>query len=155
VAYDGRRLPFCDGAFDTSLMLLTLHHCEEPEAVLDEVLRVTRRRLIVIESVFRNRRERFWLDLLDGRLNGYRHDGHMSIARAFNTAEEWQRLFASRGLRPVETRWIGPWWERVIHHPLLFVLDTPAVRGGMRLVESRGPTGTRGGPPCGGDRRGR
>ena len=138
VIYDGWRLPFRDDAFDTSLMLLALHHCAEPDAVLDEALRVTRRRLIVIESVYRNRLERFWLDRLDGWLNGYRHDGLMSVAFAFKTGEEWQRLFASRGLRSVETRWLGPWWERVVHHPLLCVLDKAAVPSGVPVDERVG-----------------
>jgi len=94
VTYDGLRLPFVDGVFDTTLILLTLHHCENPELVLNEAVRVTRERLIIIESVYRNRRERFWLD-----------------------------LFESRGLRIIETTWLGPWWERLVHHPLLFVLS--------------------------------
>jgi len=45
VAYDGLRLPFADATFDTTLVLLTLHHCAAPEPVLDEALRVTRQRL--------------------------------------------------------------------------------------------------------------
>jgi ubiquinone/menaquinone biosynthesis C-methylase UbiE len=138
VTYDGRRLPFDDAAFDTSTILLTLHHCAEPEAVLDEALRVTRGRLIVIESVYRNRYERVWLRLLDGWLNGYRHDGLMGTPFAFKTGEEWQRLFASRGLRSVATRWLGPWWERLVHHPLLFVLDKAAVPSWVPVDERVG-----------------
>ena len=65
VTYDGIRLPFIDDTFDTTLMLLTLHHCEHPERVLDEAVRVTRGRLIIIESVYRTGRQRFWLDVLD------------------------------------------------------------------------------------------
>jgi SAM-dependent methyltransferase len=128
VAYDGARLPFPDAAFDTTLILLTLHHCAKPEGVLDEALRVTRRRVIVTESVYRNARERCWLDLWDGRLNALRHDGRMPVPFAFRRPEEWQVLFASRGLQTVERRWIGPWWERLVHHPLMFVLDTPGLR---------------------------
>ncbi len=125
VTYDGIRLPFGDAAFDTTLILLALHHCAEPEAVLDDALRVTRRRLIVTESVYRNCVEHFWLDLLDGWLNGYRHDHKMSIPLSFRRPEEWRALFESRGLRVVETLWLGSGWERLIHHPLLFVLQIP------------------------------
>lgn len=126
VIYDGTRLPFGDGVFDTTLISLTLHHSAEPEAVLDEALRVTRNRLIVIESVYRNRWERFWLDLLDRRLNGYRHDGAMLIPRAFRSPEEWLGLFRSRGLEAVETQWLGSRWERLVHHPLMVVLEKSA-----------------------------
>jgi SAM-dependent methyltransferase len=67
--YDGLRLPFADVTFDTTLLLLTLHHCERPDAVLDEAIRVTRHRLVVTESIYRTRGERFWPDLLDARAN--------------------------------------------------------------------------------------
>jgi SAM-dependent methyltransferase len=123
VAYDGRRLPFADGAFETTLILFVLHHCADPGAVLDEAVRVTRGRLVVVESVYRNRRDRFWLELLDGRVNRLRHGGAMAAAVRFGHPHEWQELFASRRLRAVETRWLGSWWERLVHHPLLFVLE--------------------------------
>jgi SAM-dependent methyltransferase len=123
VVYDGTRLPFGDASFETTLLLLTLHHCEKPEAVLDEAIRVTRVRLIVTESVVRNRLDRVWLDLLDGRFNRLRHGGRMPLPLGFRRAEEWERLFASRGLTPSATRWLGGRLERLIHHPRMFVLD--------------------------------
>ncbi|MGH7319196.1 MAG: class I SAM-dependent methyltransferase [Candidatus Rokuibacteriota bacterium] len=127
VTYDGSRLPFADDTFDTTLILLTLHHCARAEVVLDEARRVTRRRLIVTESVYRNRRDRFWLDLLDARINRFRHGGGMNTPGAFRTREAWRRLFESRGLKTIETRWLGSWWEHLVHHPVLFVLDVQGV----------------------------
>jgi SAM-dependent methyltransferase len=126
VVYDGWRLPFGDAAFETTLLLLTLHHCEKPEAVLDEAVRVTRRRLVVTESVVRNRLDRAWLDLLDGRFNRLRHGGRMPPALDFRGSEEWERLFASRDLALRAARWLGGRLERLVHHPRLFVLDVEA-----------------------------
>jgi SAM-dependent methyltransferase len=121
--YDGSRLPFRDGAFETTLILLTLHHCAAPEATVDEAIRVTRRRLIVTESIYRSRLQRFWLETLDGRVNRFRHGGAMAPALAFGPPERWAALFASRGLRAIATRRLGAWWERLVHHPQLYVLD--------------------------------
>jgi SAM-dependent methyltransferase len=123
VVYDGTRLPFRDEAFDTTLLLLTLHHCEKPETVLDEALRVTRARLIVTESIFRNRLDRFWLALLDGRFNRLRHGGRMPTPLGFRRVEEWRQLLASRRLELIATLWLGGRLERLIHHPRLFVLN--------------------------------
>ena len=123
VLSDGARLPFRDGTFETTLISLALHHCEAPEGVLDEAVRVTRSRLLVVESVYRNPRERFWLDLLDRRLNGYRHGGAMNVPLAFRRPEEWRALFESRGLRLIALEWLGSRLERLVHHPLLFVMD--------------------------------
>jgi SAM-dependent methyltransferase len=121
--YDGLRLPFADLTFDTTLLLLTLHHCERPDAVLDEAIRVTRHRLVVTESIYRTRRERFWLDLLDGRVNRCRHNGAMHPALHIRRPEEWSPLWESRALSVADMRWLGSAVERLVHHPLLWALD--------------------------------
>ena len=126
VVYDGSALPFAEGTFDTTLLLLTLHHCDKPESVLDEAVRVTRHRLILTESVYRNRLDHFWLHTLDRHFNRLRHAGRMPAPLAFRTTTEWQALFASRRLRLVTARWLGSRWERLIHHPRLYVLDVPS-----------------------------
>jgi SAM-dependent methyltransferase len=136
VVYDGRRLPFADGAIDTTLLLLTLHHCARAGAVLDEAARVTRRRLIVTESVHRNPRDLTWLRLLDARVNRLRHGGRMAAPVRFRTSEEWDALFTARGLSCVARRWIGSRLERLVHHPRLYVLDVPAGREGGRYTSS-------------------
>jgi SAM-dependent methyltransferase len=137
--YDGTRLPFHDATFATTLISLALHHCIEPERVLDEAVRVTRSRLIILESVYRNRWERFCLERLDDWLNRYRHNGAMHVPLAFKRPQEWQQLFDMRHLRTVERPWLGSWWERLVHQPLLFVLDKAAPRGtaanGQRGIE--------------------
>jgi ubiquinone/menaquinone biosynthesis C-methylase UbiE len=123
VLYDGARLPFRDDTFDTTVISLTLHHCEAPERVVEEAIRVTRGRLLVVESVYRNARERFWLHLIDGRLNAYRHRGLMNVPLAFRTPEQWRACFEAHHLRVRALQWLGSWVERLVHHPLLFVLD--------------------------------
>jgi SAM-dependent methyltransferase len=127
--YDGARLPFDDDTFDTTLISLALHHCADPEAVLDEALRVTAARLIILESTYRNRYERFCLERLDGWLNRRRHGGDMHPALAFKRVDEWQRIFAARSLETVDRRWLGSRWERLVHQPVLFVLEKTAAQG--------------------------
>jgi ubiquinone/menaquinone biosynthesis C-methylase UbiE len=124
--YDGARLPFVDAMFDTTLISLALHHCADPEGVLDEALRVTCFRLIILESVYRNRWQRFCLEHLDSWLNRYRHGGKMQTPLAFKRPEEWQQVFDARALQIVDRRWLGSRWERLVHQPLLFVLETVA-----------------------------
>jgi ubiquinone/menaquinone biosynthesis C-methylase UbiE len=129
VIYDGRRLPFADDVFGTTLISLALHHCSAPEGVLDEALRVTNSRLIILESVYRNRWEQGCLERLDRWLNRYRHGGAMHVPLAFKRAEEWRQMFETRSLRIIEQRWLGSWGERLIHQPLMFVLDKVGICG--------------------------
>jgi ubiquinone/menaquinone biosynthesis C-methylase UbiE len=127
--YDGTRLPFHDATFDTTLISLALHHCADPEAVLDEALRITTTRLIILESVYRNRCERFCLERLDDWVSRYRHGGDMHPALAFKRVDEWQRIFAARSLETVDRRWLASRWERLVHQPALFVLEKPGSPG--------------------------
>jgi ubiquinone/menaquinone biosynthesis C-methylase UbiE len=41
--FDGKCIPFHDGAFDTTVIFLVLHHTPDPRASFQEVLRVSRR----------------------------------------------------------------------------------------------------------------
>ncbi len=48
--YDGDTLPFTENRFDISLLFYVLHHCHSPHRVLDEAIRVTGQKLIIIEE---------------------------------------------------------------------------------------------------------
>lgn len=102
-AADALALPYADGAFDVTLLSLTLHHFEVGDQVraLQEAARVARRAVIV------NELERCRVNYLGARLLAAtrwrgnrltRHDGPLSVLRAFTRAE-LQRLAASAGLR--------------------------------------------------------
>lgn len=70
--YNGHTLPFADYQFDVSLLLYVLHHCQNPARVLDEAVRVTRHKLIIIEEFDRPNADEISLDLTE------RH-GHRAI----------------------------------------------------------------------------
>jgi ubiquinone/menaquinone biosynthesis C-methylase UbiE len=99
---DARALPFGDGCFDGALRSLTLHHLEgdDPVTVLRELNRVARGGVIVSEL------ERNWPNYLGAlalsqtvwrRNRLTRHDGPLSVLRAFTRAE-LLRLAARAGL---------------------------------------------------------
>ncbi len=102
VAGDGRSLPFPDGAFDVAHCSLLVHHLDRAEAValLGEMRRVARRGVVV------NDLRRGWLPLLGtgvavallGRCRATRHDGLLSVHRAYPVGELDDLLHAA-GLR--------------------------------------------------------
>jgi predicted GNAT family acetyltransferase len=121
---DERHLPFGNKSRDTVTVLLTLHHCKDPEAVLAEALRVARRRIIVAESVYHTRPGRALLGLMDGGFNGPRSDGAMAPALHFKTVGEWREIFREHGLSLAKEAWLS----RGLHWQRLFVLDVDGVR---------------------------
>ncbi len=103
---DGRSLPYPDGAFDVAHASLVLHHLEPEEVVafLAELRRVARHGVVVNDLV---RGRTFWLGgwLLVhaiGQSPYTRHDGPLSIRRAYSRAE-LRDLVRAAGLEPLAT----------------------------------------------------
>lgn len=115
VAGDGRSLPFPDAAFDVAHCSLLIHHLDRDEAValLREMGRVARQGVVV------NDLRRGWLPLLAtavgvavlGRCRATRHDGLLSVRRAY-TIPELDGLLGDAGL---QVRHRSPaWMPRVV-----------------------------------------
>lgn len=132
--YDGYTIPFPDDHFDTTLVMMVLHHCDDPEQVLREAARVTRGRLIVTESVYRIRPGCWMLWAIDNLVNGLRSGGLMAEGLHFRTAARWRETFARHGLRLCGERWMS----RGLHRHIAFVLDPgPTASGSLpRMHES-------------------
>ena len=117
--YDGHTLPYSEKSFDTVTVLLTLHHCAEPDCVLSEVRRVARERVIVTESVYRTRAGRRMLYLMDRAFNGFRSEGSMPVCLHFRTARQWREAFKEAGLTVEHEAWVS----RGLHKQRLFILS--------------------------------
>lgn len=104
VAADGLRLPFPDGAFDLALLSMTLHHMDGPALVglLRELGRVARGGRVLVGELERSLPNYLGARLLAAtlwRANPVtRHDGPMSVLRAF-TPGELVTLAREAGLR--------------------------------------------------------
>ncbi len=100
IIYDGKRLPFTDQLFDTSLLLMVLHHTSDPKVVFLEAARVGKE-LIVIETVYKKLFDKIVTVLFDsiGNLqprfywDSYRRD------------EDWKAFFKSLGYRVEATQY--------------------------------------------------
>lgn len=99
--YDGKRLPFEDGAFDAVMINSVLHHCDDPDAVLREALRVSRSRLHVLEDLYSN-----WAGLQILKFNDWITNapfGHACPFR-FRTDEGWKRTWEEMNLELLDER---------------------------------------------------
>lgn len=96
VIYNGRRLPFLDNQFTVSLLLAVLHHAKYPMKVLDEAVRVTSGKIIVMEDVFTDIVGRTITFVGDCVLN-------WEIHSPFNnkTTGEWLKIFEKKNLKLV------------------------------------------------------
>ena len=137
VAYDNRdqSLPFMhlddpfhvpvdDGAFDVVMTLFVFHHVAtyaEQERLLDEAMRVARRRLIVLEDTPRNGVDLVFNKGWDWILN--RRHG-VPTPFTFHSPDEWTAVFKERSLSLAHVETYRPAWPTLKTYPhTLFVLD--------------------------------
>ncbi len=120
VTVDGTTLPCADESVDLVLLVFVLHHARDPDAVLGEVRRVSRGRVVVVESTPPERMR--WLteglDRWANRLRGPALRAQEPWLR-MRTDEEWRRRFEGAGLRVVIEASRG----RLLHPQTLFVLE--------------------------------
>ena len=98
---DALTLPFGDDAFDTCTCGMFLHHLDAPDRrrVIDEMLRVARRR-VVIADLLHNRRATVWIHVLTLAADAMtRHDARTSVRQAMTwpDAEALAAGYAGRG----------------------------------------------------------
>ncbi len=117
-------IPVPDDAFDAAMLLFVFHHMagwKDQERLLDEVVRVARKRVIVIEDTPGSRAERAVNAAWDWLLN-LRHG--VPTPFTFRSTEEWIRLFRERGLTVVDVdRYRAKWPSLATYHHTLFALD--------------------------------
>lgn len=121
VVYDGKRLPFADGAFDVAVIGFVLHHTSEPVALLAEVARVARR-VVLLEDVPQSPSEQLRVKAMDSLLNWeFRNHPHANLSHT-----EWKDAFGRCGLTCIyDVKLDGSLMGRVMCNRG-FVLDSTA-----------------------------
>ena len=115
----GQKTAFKDETFDTTYAAFALHHCDHVEAAFEEMLRITKKRVILIEDIYESQLELFWVKLLDyienriGSMN-------MNIPLNFKSQQEWMRLFHAYDIAKIHSQVLN---ARSMRKHILFVLD--------------------------------
>jgi ubiquinone/menaquinone biosynthesis C-methylase UbiE len=117
-------IPAGDASFDAVMLLFVFHHMdrwEDQEALLDEVVRVARRRVIVIEDTPESRLDRVFNTFWDKVLN-LRHG--VPTPFTFRSSAEWSELFERRGLTIAQRdTYRAKWPTLMTYHHTFFALD--------------------------------
>jgi len=100
VKYDGKTLPFKDNSFDCVIVIDVLHHDTNPEQVLREAKRVSRKLIIIKDHYWNNKFELAILKIAD--YIGNRPYG-IKLPYNFLQMKEWHRIIKKNGLRIIST----------------------------------------------------
>lgn len=124
ILYDGKNLPIIRDYFDTSLLIVVLHHCIDSLSVLKEAIRVTKKRIIIIEAIYSSNEEKevnkffYWFS------NRILLKRKIEVPFNYKSSEEWTTIFKQFNLSIIIDKDLG--WN---HQPLapehrkLYVLD--------------------------------
>lgn len=98
--FDGRRLPFLDGAFDVVMFVDVLYHTDDPTVLLREAKRVSRGAVVLKDHT----RDQV---LADARLRlmDWVGNAHHGVRLPYNywSSAEWRTAFDATGLSPQRT----------------------------------------------------
>lgn len=67
--YSGYPIPYSGKSFETSIAIFTLHHIPHSDRYFEELIRVTNKRIILLEETYDNVFQKFHLFLRDGWIN--------------------------------------------------------------------------------------
>ncbi|HHG84786.1 MAG TPA: methyltransferase domain-containing protein [Bacteroidetes bacterium] len=95
IVYDGKRLPFPDNTFDTGIIITVLHHTPDPAAIIDEAHRVSRKKLVIMEDIYRNPLQKYLTYFVDSLVN-LEFEGHPHTNKS---DAGWKALFEEKGLK--------------------------------------------------------
>jgi len=98
-AYPGGRMPFEDGAFDAVIVADVLHHEQDPEALLRECRRVSRRLVIIKDHQLKGLMSKARVSFIDWAANA--PYGVPCLYR-YNTPGEWAAVPGNLGLEVAE-----------------------------------------------------
>jgi ubiquinone/menaquinone biosynthesis C-methylase UbiE len=98
--FDGTTIPFANSSFDVVMFVDVLHHTNNPDVLLAEARRVTRR-YVLVKDHFRTG----FLAYATLRLMDWFGNVHHGVALPYNylSESEWSRLYHQTGLTPVKT----------------------------------------------------
>lgn len=99
IIYDGKKLPFKNKQFSASLILTVLHHAKNSDMVLDEAIRVTSNKIIVMEDIFTDLPSRIITFIGDCLVN---FEIHSPLHN--HTKENWIKIFEKKNLKVIDIK---------------------------------------------------
>jgi len=128
--------------FDTVLLLTVLHHSENPVELLKSAWDVTKKKLIIIESVVGVHKEEpqakyellnssdedqvAFAAFVDWFYNRVLHND-VPVPYNFTTPEQWRSIFSENNMRLAQTIHLGQDIEMGPEYHILFVLEKESV----------------------------
>ena len=113
--FDGKIIPLADQSVDISIAAFVLHHTRDQAALIEEMKRVTRQRIVIFEDAYFTPWQwlflvwnDFYANQIVGSIKAFKNFGKLSIVTmpmplTFRRVPQWEAFFAARELRLLST----------------------------------------------------
>lgn len=92
--FDGKKIPYCDNTFDVSVCSFILHHSRNLEDLFSEIVRVTKREILILEDIPETFFDRV-LERFHRALSTFRYFSSYVLLRKDS---QWKALFKKNDL---------------------------------------------------------
>jgi release factor glutamine methyltransferase len=96
--YDGGKLPFQEKVFNVVICTYTLHHAKNPEILFNELCRVSKSKVLIIEETYRNFFQKIQLIFFCWFTNRGAKQKVNIVWRSYLSSEKFHDLFKKRNL---------------------------------------------------------
>lgn len=117
------RIPLANKEVDTTILYAVLHHANDPEHLLEEAARITRKRLIIKEAYIEEDDIRIANSFFDWFYNRVIGDEDINVPLNFLKLEGWKKLLNSYGFDVIETKYVGIDEPAVPEHQVYIIAD--------------------------------
>ncbi len=117
------KVPLADKEIDTTILFTVLHHASDPEHLLEEATRVTKKRLVIIEAYIEDDDKRMTNCFFDWFYNRVIGDEDINIPLNFLKLEGWKKILKLYGFNVIKTKNLGICEPIVPEYQVLIIAD--------------------------------
>jgi SAM-dependent methyltransferase len=124
ILYDPEdKIPLADGEVDTTILYTVLHHASDPEHLLKEATRITKKRLVIIEGYAEEVEIRMTNSFFDWFYNRVIGDEDINVPLNFLKVKGWKEILKSHRFDIIRTSNLGINEPIVPEHQILIIAD--------------------------------
>ncbi len=118
-----KKIPLSDKEVDTTILYTVLHHANDPEHLLKEATRITKKRLVIIEGYIEKDDIRMCNCFFDWFYNRVIGDEDITVPLNFLSLKGWDKILKSYGYDIIKTKYLGLNEPLVPEHQILIIAD--------------------------------
>jgi len=108
VKFNGGTLPFKDNEFDLVFSAFSLHHTDTPEFYLNELKRISKKKVIILEDTFANKFQKLLTYAFDW-IGNHLESWEVDIPFNFLSIDKWKALIRNYSIQLEEVKRIYPY----------------------------------------------